>query len=206
MSDNTQGVRVGSASQLKNNLLGCLEAALFMPACAERFSSNAKSMKKSFMVPLMILPITLITVLGAHPHTDITGNTQTLLMAIYSLRLFIYLGVFLSIVYFMAKTMDRLESFNRFVTANNWLTLPAAVISLPLLIAFMNGHYVWADIYPLMVCITLYSYIYTAFMATHVLRVPFEFACFIMVIGMAVHQSSLDVLKWAAVNAAYLIS
>ncbi len=206
MSDNTQGFREESASHLKNHLLGCLEAALFMPACAERFSSCTKAMKKSFLIPLMILPLTLITVLFAHPHTDITGNTQTILMAVYSLRLFIYLGVFLSIVFFLAKTMDRLESFNRFVTANNWLSLPAALISLPLLIAFMNGHYVWADIYPLMVCITLYSYIYTAFMATHVLRIPFEFACFIMVIGMAVHQSSLDVLKWAAVNAAYLVA
>lgn len=206
MSDKMSGIDATSGFQLKNHLIGCLEAALFMPVCAKRFNSSSKAMKKSFLIPFMILPITLITVLSAHPHADITGGTQTLLMVIYSMRLFIYLGVFFGIVYFMAKNMNRLEQFNQFVTANNWLTLPAAILTLPLLIAFINGYYSWADIYPLMVCITLYSYAYTGFMVTHILRIPWELACFIMVIGMAVHQTSLDVLKWAAVQTVYLIS
>ena len=76
----------------------------------------------------------------------------------------------------------------------------------PLIALFMNGHYEWAEVYPLMVFITLYSYAYTAFMAAHVMRIPMELACFIAIAGMAIHQTSLDVLKWAAVGFIQLIA
>jgi hypothetical protein len=196
----------GKRRSLSQTLLGTLEIALFMPRGAKRFGGSVKEFKKSFLIPLMILPLTLITVLAAHPSGNLAPETAQILMAIYSLRLFVYLGLFIGIVYFMAKSLDRLDGFHRFVVANNWLTLPAAVLTAPLLIAFMNGYYSWAEVYPLMVMITLYSYAYTAFMAVHVLRVPWEMAAFIMVMGMAIHQTSLDVLKWAAMNTVYLIS
>lgn len=195
------------SAYITQNLLGTLEIALFMPRGAKRFGDSIKAFKYSFIIPLMILPLTLITVLAAHPSSaTLSPETAHVLMAIYSMRLFVYLGLFLGVVYFMAKGMDRLDGFRRFAVANNWLTLPAAVLMLPLIVMFINGHYSWDEVYPLMVVITLYSYVYTGFMASYVLRLPYEMAAFIMVIGMAIHQTSLDVLKWVAVEAVTLIS
>ena len=185
--------------EIRKNLLGCLEIALFMRQGSERFSASKKGLKFSFLIPIILLPLTLATVLSAHP-SDLSASSAQVLGTIYALRLFVYLGLFLAFVYTMARTLDKLDDFYKFATANNWLTIPAAVLIAPLSIAFMSGHYEWAEIYPLMVCITLYSYAYTAYMAAHVLRVPMELACFIAIAGMAIHQTSLSALKWAAVN------
>ena len=192
--------------EIRQNLLGCLETALFMRSGAQRFCPSRNSMIKSFMVPLILLPLTLVTVLSAHPDEALSASSMKVLAIIYSLRLFVYLGLFLAFVYAMARTMDKLDAFYRFATANNWLTLPAAFLLAPLVLMFINGHYEWTDIYPLMVFITLYSYAYTAFMVTHVMRIPMELACFIAICGMAIHQTSLDILKWAAVGFIQLIA
>ena len=191
---------------IKNNLLGSLEIALFMPGGANRFCGDHKAMLKSFLIPLLVLPLTLFTVIAAHPDPDLSTNSAKILMVVYSLRTIVYLAVFLGFVYFMAKSMDRLENFYRFATANNWLVLPATILIAPLVILFANGVYSWSEVYPLMVFITLYSYAYTAFMATYVMRIPMEMACFIAIAGMAINQTALDAMKWLAVNAMYLIS
>lgn len=193
-------------STYKQNALGALETALFLKKGAKRFSSDNKSLKQSFLLPILLLPMTLITVFYAHPDGQLADGATQILAIIYTLRLFIYLGLFLGLVYVMTKTMDRAENFKRFATANNWLTLPAACAMLPLLLLFLNGSHSWAEIYPMMVIVTLYAYAYTAFMATYVLRIPYELAGFIAIAGMAIHQSSLTALKWAALQTIHLIS
>ena len=190
----------------KQNLLGAIETALFLRKGSQRFSSDIKSLKQSFLIPVLLLPMTLITVFYAHPHGELADGATQILAIIYTLRLFIYLGLFLGFVYLMTKSMDRSEDFKRFATANNWLTLPAAFAMLPLLALFLSGSHSWEEIYPMMVVVTLYAYAYTAYMATYVLRIPCELAGFIAIAGMAIHQSSLTALKWAAVQTIHLIS
>jgi hypothetical protein len=192
--------------EIRHNLLGCLETALFMRSGTDRFHATKASMKKSFLIPMLVLPLSLILVLAAHPIADISLGTKQILMAIYSLRIVISLGAFLTLVYFMARSTDRLESFYRFVTAHNWLVIPVTVLMLPLVVSLLNGHYSWEEVRPLMVFITLYFYAYTAFMVTHVLRMPWELATCVAICGMAIHQTSLDVVKWAAVQTVYLVS
>ena len=192
--------------EMKKNLAGALDVALFMPSGARRFSSDKRAFKLSFLVPLALLPLTLITVLAAHPSEALAPGSAEILMTIYGLRFCISLGLFLGVVYFMAKSMDRLDAFYRFGTANNWLSVPAATLTLPLIVMFLGGHYTWAEIYPFMVLITLYAYGYTAYMASRVLRLPLEMGGFVAIIGMAINQTSLDILKRVAVEALYLVS
>lgn len=193
-------------NEICQNLIGCLETALFMRGGEKRFSASRKAMLKSFLIPVILLPLTLFTVLSAHPDENLSASSIQILTILYSLRLFVYLGAFFAFIYTMARTIDKLDDFHRFVTANNWLTIPAAALMVPLIIAFTSGAYEWAEVYPLMIIITLYSYAYTAFMAAHVMRIPMELACFIAIAGMAIHQTSLDVLKWAAASVIYLIA
>lgn len=192
--------------EIRRHLLGSLETALFMPGGPERFCTSARAMKASFLIPVLLLPLTLVTVFSGHPLGVLDMTSAQILTAIYSLRLFVYLALYCGLVYVMAKSTGRLDHFHRFVTANNWLTLPAAALMVPLLALFLNGAYGWSEVYPLMVFITLYSYAYTAFMAMYVMRVNWELAGFIAIAGMAIHQSSLGALKWIAVNTLYLVS
>ena len=193
-------------NSIRQNALAALETALFIKKGATRFSSNSKSLKQSFLIPVLLLPMTLITVFYAHPDGQLAGEATQILAIIYTLRLFAYLGIYLGFVYFMAKTLDKTAEFKRFATANNWLTLPAAVAMLPLLYLFLNGSHSWTEIYPMMVIVTLYSYAYSGFMVAHIMRIPYELAGFIAIAGMAIHQTSLTALKWAAVQTLSLIS
>jgi len=191
---------------IKTNALGALEIALFLKKGSTRFTSDTKSLKRSFLIPILLLPLTLITVFYAHPHGALASEATQILAIIYTLRLFVYMALYLGFVYFMAKTLDKTEQFKKFATANNWLTLPAAAAILPLLYLFLNGAAGWAEIYPMMVVVTLYSYAYSGFMIAHIMRIPYELAGFIAIAGMAIHQSSLTGLKWAAVQALNLVS
>lgn len=150
--------------------------------------------------------MTLVTVFYAHPAGQLADGATQILAIIYTLRLFISLGLFLGFVYMMAKTLDKAAEFKRFATANNWVTLPATIAMLPLLLLFLNGSHSWAEIYPMMVIVTLYSYAYTGFLIAHIMRVPYELAAFMAVAGMAIHQSSLTAIKWAAVQTINIIS
>ncbi|MFP4313980.1 MAG: hypothetical protein ACLFR0_06610 [Alphaproteobacteria bacterium] len=182
---------------IKRNLLATLETALFMKQGAERFSVSKAAMKRSFLIPLLVLPLSVATMIAAHPEGSELSQSATYALAImYGLRTVLYLTGFMGFIYIMAKSLNRVECFARMVTANNFLTLPAALLMLPLSLAFMNGVYSWEEVYPLMICITFYSYAYTAFMAAHVLRVPMELAVFVAVCSMAIHQSALDAVKW----------
>ena len=131
---------------------------------------------------------------------------MNILIAIYSLRLVIYLAAFLGLAYVVAKKMDKLKSFYQFATANNWLMLPAIVLTIIPVAGMTAGYYSWADIQPLIIMTTFYSAACTAFMITHVMRVPWELAGFAAITGLAIHQTSLDMIKWAAVNTVHLIS
>lgn len=181
---------------IRRNLLACLETALFMKQGPERFSISKQAMKRSFLIPFLVLPLTISTMIAAHPDPDLSMGAIHAIALVYGLRTVLYLAGFMAFIYFMAKSMDRVENFARMVTANNFLVLPAAVLMLPLSIAFMNGGYTWVEVYPLMVCITLYSYAYTAFMAAYVLKIPKELAIFVSICSMAINQTALDAMKW----------
>ena len=196
---------MSKTAEIRQNLLGCLEIALFMRRGAERFSSDISMMKKSFIVPALSLPLTCAIVLAAHPH-DTSGVITNILITIYSLRLIIYLPCFLGLVYLMAKNLDKVENFQRFATANNWLMLPSVVLMIIPVIGMLTGHYNWADIQPLLMIVTLYSCACVAFMATHVMRIPWELASFVAICGLAIHQTSLDMVRWMTISTLELMS
>ena len=194
-----------TSQQIRQNLLGCLEIALFMRKGAGRFGANKQSMMRSFAIPFFFLPLTILIVVNAHPADDLSLASMKVIALIYSLRLFVYLGVFLAFVYMMSRILnigedEHQDVFYSFATANNWLMIPAAVLMAPLVISFLNGGHEWGEIYPLMVFIALYAYAYTAFMAAHVLRIPMELAGFIAIAGMAINQSALSLIKQATVG------
>lgn len=192
--------------ELRQNLLGTLEIALFMRSGTARFARSINDMKKSFIIPALALPLTLIMVLAAHPAQGLSSGAMNILIAIYSLRLVLFLGLFLGLVYAVAKKMDKLENFYQFATANNWLMLPAVAVTLLPVLGLATGLYSWSEIQPLIIMATFYTFACTAFTITHVMRVPWELAGFAAITGLAIHQTSLGVLKWAAVNVVYLVS
>lgn len=183
------------SKEIMRNLLGSLEVALFMPAARKRFGDSKEEAIRSFVVPILLFPLTLAAVY-LYPKEAIAHNSANMLSLIYSLRMVAIWALFFGTVYWIAKEIDRKKYFYQFVIASNWLTVPATVVFIPVAWMLLAGIQTWEEIYPFMVCLLLYTYAFTAFMAAYVLRVPWELAGFIVFLGMAINNSTLDILYW----------
>ena len=183
--------------EVRRNLLGCLEVALFMPGARSRFSSDADEAIRSFLVPMLLLPVTLLLVC-LFPHPELTDNSVNMVTILYSLRMVATWGLFLGSVYWLAKNINRREYFCQFVIAFNWLTIPATLIYIPAAWMLLSGAYSWHELYPFTVSLTIYTYAFTAFMAAYVLRVPWELAGFIAVISVLVDDYTADLIGFVS--------
>jgi hypothetical protein len=182
-------------AEIKRNLLGALEVALFMPVARKRFGTTYDEAVRSFIIPILLFPasLALVYLYPAHGLEHSSANTIALM---YSLRMAASWFMFFGSVYWIARETGRRDHFYQFVIASNWLSVPATVVFLPVLWMLFNGTHTMAELYPFMVCVMYYTYAFTAFMAAHVLRIPWELAGFIVFIGVAVDNSTQHVLNF----------
>ena len=183
--------------EVKRNLLGSLEVALFMPEARSRFGTGAEEAIRSFLIPTLLLPITLLLVY-TFPKPGLADASANAIAILYSLRMVLTWGLFLGSVYWLAKNVNRREYFCQFVIAVNWLAIPATLAYVPAILLLASGAYSWQELYPFTVSLTLYGYAFTAFMAAYVLRVPWELAGFIAVIGLIVDDYTSDLISFVS--------
>jgi len=181
--------------EIKRNLLGGLEVALFMRVARERFGNTKGEALRSFLIPVLFLPLTIFT-LYMYPNTELPEQAAGIMALLYCLRMVAVWVFFFGIVYWITAEVDRKTYFYKFVIASNWLSVPATVCFLPVLWMIASGAYSWAELYPFMMCLMFYTYAFTAFMASYVLRIPWELAGFIVFISMCVNNSTLDMYYW----------
>lgn len=185
--------------EIKRNLLGCLEIALLMCKGRDRFGNNYDEALRSFIVPILLSPLVLLVIM-LYPAPDISDVSRSALALIYALRMFAVTTLFLGAVWWIVGELDRREHFLQFVTASNWLSVPATVAILPVLYLVFNGHYTWDELYPFTCVLVGYSYLFTGFMAAYVLRIPMELAGFITFLSYAVNTHTLDIMNWIGRN------
>ncbi|HRC25922.1 MAG TPA: hypothetical protein PKX87_00640 [Alphaproteobacteria bacterium] len=179
--------------EIRRHLLGCLEVALFMPMASRRFGQSREEMVRSFFVPAIVLSL-FILLFGVHPGLREGASAQTPLL--YTLQGWASVGVFLWIVSFFSRGIGRAAYFRQFVTAYNWLFVPAAVVLLPVLWMAAEGYRSPQEIEAFVVLMTFYTYAMTAFMTAAVLRVPLELGVFVAVLAMGVDQGMVNVVGW----------
>jgi hypothetical protein len=181
--------------EISRNLLGGLETALFMPSARARFGNTPDEALRSFVIPIALLPVTLLAVYLS-PRPELADHSANVIALLYVLRLFASWAMFLGSVYFLARNVDRNEYFCQFVIAANWLAVPATIIFLPVIAMLLTGVHVWEELYPFMVCLALYAYAFTAYMAAKVLRVPWELAAFVAVIALMSDNYSSEMVTY----------
>lgn len=167
-----------------------------MPETARRFGSSYDEMIRSFFIPVFIFPLTLLAVYLC-PRPEVADQPHTVISMIYSLRFCMSLGIFLGFVYFIARKIERTEHFFQFVTANNWLTIPSAIVSIPVLLLLTSGEAeAIKEAQVLSMILVFYTYAYTAFTAACILRIPLELAGFIAMTGLLINNSTHDIVGW----------
>ncbi len=185
-------------SEIRQNLLGSLEVALFMPVARLRFGRSQNAALRSFLVPVLLLPLTLLGVVMYPPSDDIAGKTTTIVMMLYALRFMFLLGIFYFAVYWICDQIERRDEFIPFVIAYNWLHIPAAVIYIPVAWMLINESKSWDELQAFMVCLTFYVYAFQAFMISYVMRMPYELAGFLIFISIALERAGNQMVYWLA--------
>ncbi|MCB9990776.1 MAG: hypothetical protein H6867_05285 [Rhodospirillales bacterium] len=186
-------------AEIKRNLLGGLEVALFMPLARKRFGKTKNEAIRSFIVPVLLFPVTLATAYMV-PQNAIAGNSLNIVLALYALRMLAIWTLFFGAVYWIARGVDRMEHFYQFVIASNWLSVPATAVFVPVFWMLLSGSHGWAELAPFMMCLMFYTYAFTGFMAAYVLRVPWELAGSIVCIAIVISNSTLDVIQWVGMQ------
>lgn len=155
----------------------------------------------------MILPLSAATLVYAHPEGALSAVSTQVLIALYVARLALYLALFFGICYATVRLFEQSRMrFLQFVTAHNLLVLPPFFAALPLALGFWNGAYAWADIYPMMVFLSLYGHACLGYAAVRIFRVPFEIGISAGALALVLNQGCLFALKSAAAQALFFFA
>lgn len=182
--------------RIKNHLLGCVDAALFMPGITKRFDGSYDAMIRSFYIPVMMFPLMILTVL-LEPSAALADHSQNTISLIHALRFTMTLAIFMGFVYFLATKTDRTKHFFQFVTAYNWLMIPTVLISLPIVLMSATGDAAMINqAQVLSYFVLIYTYAIIAYAAACTLRIPIELAGFVAIIGLQIDLSSYEIIGW----------
>lgn len=182
--------------EIKQNIIGCLEIIIFMRTGVKRFQNVSRiSAIKSFLIPVALLPLVFAVLVV----TSKEGYSVPFIISVHFLRIVVGAMIYLSLVYFLSKQLERQEHFCRFLVISNWLSLFDIVLVSPILFYIFTGADVTA-IESYAVFITLVGYVYMAFIITHIFRVPWEMGGFLAIVGLAVDETMWDVLFFLVGN------
>ncbi|GEM_PF-6093656 len=155
---------------LTRSLMGSFDIFMLMPHAEKYFANNTKQALWSFIAPLAVaVYILLITY-----HID--GTSEFVLKSYLWLLLWtVYLGaikmaIFLGLSYEIIRVLGRKHLFAKFVNANNWLMVSAAMaLTLPWLMLFFGQ--TMDIVMPCFLCAVFYVLLMLCVMAKYVLDI-----------------------------------
>lgn len=180
-------------------LLGAMELALFMKQGVDRFPSDFSAMLKSFLIPLIFMPLSFIGLYysqGQRP--ELADISFEYLSVLFIGKDVITLILGLAMIYGFAKYYDRTQYFYLTITAGNWASIFPTLLFIPVLYTMSMGWHSWEEAYPVTIVFSLYTYVLAAFILTFSLKIPWEMAGFLAICGMAINETGFDFLYWLA--------
>lgn len=183
------------SSEIKTNLLGSLEVALFMRDGPKRFGNTYDEAMRSFLIPAFLFPASALGFFLSDTPETIGAQENTLLILLSFRVVFIWL-MFFGTVAWLLRHVDHMKHFYRFVIASNWIAIPATVAFLPVIWMVVSGAYTWEEIYPFTMFLVFYGYALVAYAAVYALVIPWELAMFITMISMVINDSTLNLMTW----------
>ncbi len=177
-----------SKKEIQSSLLGCLEVFLFMDKSIERFDHTRSGAIRSFIIPLIVLPLSL-SILFLRPG----DYPPELLVTIHTFRFIISFGLFLAAVYYLSLRLNCSDRFYAFISANNWIGVIQFLLLVPCIVFLVRHPGEWEPISSYAIFITIYSYVMLAYVVKCSLRLNWYLGGFVAIIGLAIDQTVLDI-------------
>lgn len=156
------------SQEIKNALWGCLEIPLYLKQGTTRFLGTKEALKRSFLIPLLLIPVTLFCLPSEMMYDGKPIAWQANLMFLQTI---IGTSLFGAVLYFFKAKHVTVTDILKCVTCYNWLSLPAFIVSIPVILLGVFEINAWVDVSAMLLLITLYNYSFLAFMIANVLRI-----------------------------------
>lgn len=187
-----------SEEKKKNPLLGCFEISIFMRTGVNHFDGKKSSIIRSFYVVALNLILVLATVPFVYAaQGDLQAQSLFAVTALFALKFVGCLVCSLLFVYYCCKIIQRKHNYSKFITTANWCSLIPLVVFAPFLLLLAFGPTTYEHVASVVVFISMYSYVITAFVTRYVIDVPWELAGFIAICTMAINETGFQLLHMA---------
>ncbi len=182
---------------LKNNILGLIETAVFLKRGPERFDKSPQGAILSFLITLLVFPFNLYILFLLHndipeitaiPYTQIVDRyiSGTLNGTIFTLAM----------LFAFCKGQNKMHLFAQCVCGLNWLTIaPVAIFLFPLLLVSFGLHSM-AEIQDFAFFLTIYELFIMGFFLKYVLKTNwFASGFLVMMISLVQNLVILSTFK-----------
>lgn len=161
------------------------------------YSGTRRDALVSFAVPALLLCGALVLIPLYPPRGMGEGFTEGAMRGLVvtsTLAYYFLFGMVVAAYSYLAKSMDKAWLF---VEAYNWLAAAAAVITLPLTLAAVNGWLGRDEMDRALIILGLYAFIPVACIANRAYRLNWQLAGALACILLAMDQEAMSFAYWA---------
>lgn len=174
----------------KQSLMGIFEISIFMEKGFQRFENSAKSAMHSFIWPAITIPMALIVSIALSQ-----GYSFSLLFILHSIRIISAFLLSLLLAFAFSKQLKRQNHFLKFLTIFNWFEVVMLALISPALILLTLGTPL-EQIETYAVFVMLVGYLYSAYIITHSLRVPWQLGGFVSISFLFIDETTMKIMTY----------
>ena len=166
---------------IRPHLKAAGETLIFLRSGVDGFDGSPRAAWISMLIPLFlalagVILINYIPPLGAKETDSVT------LAMVAVLNNLVSLGLFIAVMYGIARLRDKMDGFPRLITASNWAGLIFALLTLPVIFLHLGDAISRQTYEDLSIWILIYGYAVTGFIVWRCLRLPWELAAALAVL------------------------
>ena len=158
------------------------------------FTGERKAAITSFIIPLLMSPVTLLFVAAYPPRSMQTGFTMMEILEITFVRASISFLLYIAYISLVAWVFQRSVEKWKFFEALNWASLAAFIVVLPFTVMAVMGWLPRDEMDRLLVILALYTYLVAAHIANRTFRLNWQLAGFIGVLVFFSDQHGWDIV------------
>ena len=148
-----------------------------------RFDGSIQTMAYSFIITLFSFPIGFF-LSSQNPefaHMSV-ANSVIRTASITAANCVVMLGL----MYIIARALKKTSELPKWITITNWLSVPAFLLMLPLLVELYTKFHTWSEVYPFLLVIMIYQVACEAFVAANVLRISWMLGTAYALFGLVI--------------------
>lgn len=148
-----------------------------------RFDGSIRAMVYSFIIALFSFPIGFFL---SSQNPEFAHMTMANLMIRTASITVVNCVIMFGLMFIITRALKKTSELPKWITISNWLSVPAFLLMLPLMVALYTKFHSWSEVYPVLLVIMIYQVACEAFVATNVLRISWMLGTAYALFGLVI--------------------